>query len=411
MKEIICYSKKYGNQTAIIDDIDFININKHRWNAKAVKLNDSQYKFYAQTSIKTNDKEYTILMHQLILGKAEKGFVIDHINGNRLDNTRTNLRKVTFKQNAQNKKSKNKYKGVCKKDNKYQCKALGKYIGLFDDEKTAAIAYDKYIIRNLSSDSFLNFKYSDEEITSIKNEVELAHEIKIPDNIYQTFNNKYQVRFRLENFKSRKIFKKIEDAIEYRNKCVEEIKQLETKKLVLHYQKSITFNKDGIAYILVKYKDEEYECLIDEDKWHDLSLISWYISGKYVVGNINGKLERINRFLYQKYFPHIDITDKLIDHIAGKNEIYKRLDNRLSNLRVVTSSENNYNKETSNNSGYRGVRKNGRKYIAYIRYNKQRFIEKGFNTVEEAALAYNELALKYYGDIAKLNVIVNNESN
>ena len=29
MKEIICYSKKYGNQIALVDDTDFEEINKY----------------------------------------------------------------------------------------------------------------------------------------------------------------------------------------------------------------------------------------------------------------------------------------------------------------------------------------------------------------------------------------------
>ena len=99
------------------------------------------------------------------------------------------------------------------------------------------------------------------------------------------------------------------------------------------------------------------------------------------------------------------MTDKLIDHIDGKDKLSKRLDNRISNLRLVTAGENAYNKETKNKWGYRGVKKDKNKYIAYIRYDNQTFRTRLFPTIEEAALAYNELAVKYYGDIAKLNVI------
>ena len=107
MKEIICYSKKYGNKIAFVNDEDYIEVNKHRWN---ILNNNNTNKFYASDRI--NNK--LILMHQFILGKSEKGFVIDNIDGNGLNNCRSNLRFCTFQQNAQNRKGTNKYKGVGK---------------------------------------------------------------------------------------------------------------------------------------------------------------------------------------------------------------------------------------------------------------------------------------------------------
>jgi len=77
---------------------------------------------------------------------------IDHVNGDRSDNRISNLRAATFAENAQNKEkyrianSTSKYKGVSKQGNKWKStvNANGKrtYIGLFDDETVAAVAYD-----------------------------------------------------------------------------------------------------------------------------------------------------------------------------------------------------------------------------------------------------------------------------
>ena len=62
--------------------------------------------------------------HQILFGNLKKGYVVDHINRNRLDNRRENLRVCTSKQNSYNRKkpknSNNRFKGVVKtgpKDN------------------------------------------------------------------------------------------------------------------------------------------------------------------------------------------------------------------------------------------------------------------------------------------------------
>jgi hypothetical protein len=230
-------------------------------------------------------------------------------------------------------------------------------------------------------------------------------EIELPSNIRARGNNKYQVRFELEYFKVTKTLNSIQKAIEFKDECLNKIKEIELEKEKLHRLTPITYNSKGIAYISVKSKkdNKEYECLVDEDKWHYLTFIAtWYRNTKgYVKAKINKKDKFIHRHLYDKYKQNENILKLQIDH---KNR--NKLDNRLSNLRPATSTQNNSNTETTNKWGYRGIRQNGNKYCAKIRCEGREYYTTVFDTVEEAALAYNELALEHYGEeFAQLNIV------
>ena len=89
--------------------------------------------------------------------KAEPGQYVDHINGDRLDNRKENLRFCTLSQNSMNKRGRSsrtsKYKGVCyaKRRNKWQAsiRVDGKerFLGYFNNEEDAAKAYDEAALK------------------------------------------------------------------------------------------------------------------------------------------------------------------------------------------------------------------------------------------------------------------------
>jgi hypothetical protein len=91
-----------------------------------------------------------------------------------------------------------------------------------------------------------------------------------------------------------------------------------------------------------------------------------------------------------------------IDHINRNG-----LDNRRSNLRVCTVSQNHINRPMTkrNSSGYKGVGRvhNGTKWRADIRKDQKQYYLGSFDTKEEAAKAYNEMAIEMFGDFAWLN--------
>jgi len=135
MKEI-----KLANNKGItfIDDEDYEWLNQYKW-----QLTDTGY---AKMALKGKTKR----MHRFIM-KEPDGLQIDHIDGNKLNNQKSNLRFATKSQNAMNSKNRinttSKFKGVSKWRNKWFVKIqLNKkqyYLGVFKDENEAAEAYNK----------------------------------------------------------------------------------------------------------------------------------------------------------------------------------------------------------------------------------------------------------------------------
>lgn len=84
-----------------------------------------------------------------------------------------------------------------------------------------------------------------------------------------------------------------------------------------------------------------------------------------------------------------------------------KLNNKRNNLRLCTGSQNLSNKGRikTNTSGYKGVCSSGRKWMAQITVNYKNIYLGTFPTKELAAFAYNEAAIKHFGEFASLNVI------
>ncbi|WP_163665388.1 HNH endonuclease [Adonisia turfae] len=115
----------------------------------------SQFKWhvangYAARRLPKSEGKKIVYMHRLIM-KAVKGQVIDHVNGNVLDNRRENLRICSHKQNIRNGKSRGGssiYKGVSKRSDYDTWQAhitvdgKKKNLGCHKNEQDAAKAYD-----------------------------------------------------------------------------------------------------------------------------------------------------------------------------------------------------------------------------------------------------------------------------
>jgi hypothetical protein len=118
---------------------------------------------------------------------------------------------------------------------------------------------------------------------------------------------------------------------------------------------------------------------------------------KYRRIKINGKLYKCSRLAW--IYVYNKNPNFMIDHINGD-----RSDDRISNLREATRSQNgaNRSKQKRNKWGNKGitVRPNG-KYQAEIRANGKRYYLGVYETADDAGIAYANASKKYFGEYAK----------
>jgi hypothetical protein len=137
-------------KVTLVDDADYDYLTQWKW---YVIFDGSNW--YAMRSIhspETKNKKTTIYMHRVIVG-AKKIDVVDHCDGNSLNNQRSNLRLCNAQQNRWNQgpapTNRSGYKGVYweKKIQKYvatiRLSNKRTYLGSYTDPVLAARAYDK----------------------------------------------------------------------------------------------------------------------------------------------------------------------------------------------------------------------------------------------------------------------------
>lgn len=160
----------------------------------------------------------------------------------------------------------------------------------------------------------------------------------------------------------------------------------------------------------IKCSNGPYTC-VDEDDYEVLSKYCWTVSPQGYVARTKflgkkGKKQYSEKVLMHRFILGLKKGNKTyVDHINRD-----KLDNRRSNLRICDQAKNMCNSERHSKTGYKGVVINNPHlekptYTCRVTlYGKTKRIC-GFKTAEEAALAYNKLALELHGEFARLNEV------
>lgn len=143
---------------ALVDDADAEAVLAFgKWHARTPRAG----KTYARRNVwdRSGDSPRctTYLMHQFITGWD----YVDHVNGDGLDNRRSNLRPATARQNQGNvglrRDNKTGYKGVKHHRGRYRADCAKQYLGIFPTAEAAARAYDEAAVVAFGEFARLNF--------------------------------------------------------------------------------------------------------------------------------------------------------------------------------------------------------------------------------------------------------------
>lgn len=150
--------------------------------------------------------------------------------------------------------------------------------------------------------------------------------------------------------------------------------------------------------------------IVDNSDFEQLSQFTWYIKarsdgrGFYAETAQRLPSSGVHHMKMHRVLLGVPVGQR-IDHIDGNG-----LNNQRANLRFCTASENggNAQRNCNNKSGYKGVswRQDCHRWRASITVKRRRFRIGHFLTPLEAALAYDTVAVKLYGEFARTNAVL-----
>lgn len=365
----ICKINKIKNYSVNVNKQNLINLIIEKFNNKDIKIIKTinknilvseehiwvleNYKWiinkdgYVVTKInKKSWRLHRYIFIEILKQIPNDDHIIDHINGDKLDNRKENLRILTKSENSRNRL---KHKG-----------STSKYYGVSYDKNR-----NKWILNVTSSD---NITYS----CRYNEELHAAYHYNI---LVKELNLVYN---KLNEIKSLKGFKRKKESRSNRS-------SLKIKERKAPQEIKRNSNNIPIIELFNKRRERVGETLVDEDIYFELMKHTWNLSIQgYVKGLTNDRKSiRLHRFVMNY------TGNKIVDHINGD-----KLDNRKENLRIVDSKQNMQNKSKQSNckSMYIGVNAQGKKWVATVYLNNKNKYIGTYTTEEEAARARDKIA-------------------
>lgn len=404
MQSKIPVQNKNTIEYAFCSDEDFEELSKYRWH--------KQMEGYA--ACYSLPENYT-LMHRFVKGYLEKqkigdGNVVDHIDGNKLDNRRHMLRIVTQKQNSQNRSKRkdvtSQYFGVYKLKNKFvsniSVNDVTYYLGVYENEIDAARAHDRFLLDQTNLDELVyKFNFPNDKETTMLRPVFIKKEKR---------TSKFLGVHKMGNKFVACIIKNGVKVLNFRS--------VNEHDCVLAYDKAVVENglnmplnfafmypnyvpvvpvKTHILFaigsiIIVKPSNSEIcVTVIDSEQYDNIKNYSLFLTKKgYIEILIGSKQIRLHRYLM-----NVTEASVYVDHIDGD-----KLNNKLENLRLSDAQRNaeNKRKQSGKTSKYLGVstsKSKSKRFLKFVAQVGKLNFSKGYNVEEHAARKRDLVIMKH----------------